>query len=140
MWGNKSETDAAYDDAVGMLLQRVRAGEAVAVLVATHNRTSVERAVATMQRLQLPNDHPGVHFAQILGMSDHVTLGLAQAGYNASKLVPYGPFEKLLPWLLRRLDENQDMFGAMQTDRQLYMAEVVRRVGDYKSGSWKLGL
>jgi len=140
LWGSKAETDAAYDDAIGMLLQRISAGEPAAVLVATHNRTSVERAVATMQRLRVPNDHPAVHFAQILGMSDHLTLGLAQSGYNASKLVPYGPFDKLLPWLLRRLDENKDVFGAMQTDRQLYNAEIVRRVGEYKSDSWKLGL
>jgi hypothetical protein len=51
-----------------------------AVMIATHNRKSIQLAVGTMLRLGIPNDHPNVQFAQIQGMSDHITLALSLSG------------------------------------------------------------
>ena len=72
--------------------------------------------------------HPRVHFAQILGMADDATYGLGAAGYNALKLVPYGAFDELLPWLLRRLEENSSILGAAAEERPLLRRELRRRV------------
>ncbi|KAK3264151.1 hypothetical protein CYMTET_27087 [Cymbomonas tetramitiformis] len=60
-----------------------------------------------MAQHALPSDDPYVHHAQIMGMCDNITFGLALSGHNALKLVTFGKFEEVLPWLLRRLQENQ---------------------------------
>ena len=138
---NKAATDAAYDECAALLLRGVahaeREGEGeggsggggggVAVLLATHNRPSVARATALMADLGLGASHPHVHLAQILGMADDLTLSLGARGFNAHKLVPYGKLEEVLPWLLRRLDENQDALGASAIERPLLRGEVRRR-------------
>ena len=103
----KPATDAAYDCAVKELLAAAAGTGHVAVLLASHNTQSVLCAMREMQHLGLPVHHPGVHFAQIQGMADHLTIGLGDAGYNTHKLVPFGEFGDLLPWLLRRLQENK---------------------------------
>ena len=146
---NKAATDAAYDECAALLLRGVALGEhegrsseveggggdgdggggggGVAVLLATHNRPSVARATALMSELGLGASHPHVHIAQILGMADDLTLSLGARGFNALKLVPYGKLEEVLPWLLRRLDENQDALGASAIERPLLRGEVRRR-------------
>mmetsp|Transcript_21370 Transcript_21370/g.56284 ORF Transcript_21370/g.56284 Transcript_21370/m.56284 type:complete len:89 (+) Transcript_21370:128-394(+) len=80
-----------------------------------------------MEALGVARDHPRVHIAQILGMADDLTLTLGLAGYNALKLVPYGAFHEVMPWLLRRLEENQDALGAAAEERPLLRGEVRRR-------------
>ena len=73
-------------------------------------------------------EHSAVDFAQILGMADDLTFSLGLDGFNAHKLVPYGAFEELLPWLLRRLEENHDALGAAAEERPLLRRELARRV------------
>ncbi len=79
----------------------------VHLLLATHNNKSITHAVYLMNQYCLPNNNKNIHFAQIKGMCDNITNALGLAGYNVSKLVIYGQFEEVLPWLLRRLEENQ---------------------------------
>ena len=62
------------------------------------------------------NDHH-IYFAQLLGMSDHISYNLAYKNYNVAKYVPYGPIKEVLPYLLRRADENTSVAG--QTSREL---------------------
>ena len=124
---SKLETDKSYDSAVELLMQNV-ASSSAGVLVATHNRLSVERAVDTMKRLGLPSNCSGVHFATIMGMCDHISLALGNSGYNALKLVLFGDFDDLFPWLLRRLDENQDIFGGAHDELQYLFGELRRRI------------
>ena len=81
-----------------------------------------------MDSLGLRPDHPRVHVAQILGMADDLTLTVGLRGYNALKLVPYGRFDEVMPWLLRRLEENQDALGAAADERPLLRGEVGRRI------------
>ena len=127
---SKLETDQAYDSAVDLLLHHVASTSSnVGVLVATHNHQSVRRAVETMQRLGLQNDSPGVHFATIMGMCDHISLALGISGFNALKLVLFGKFNDLFPWLLRRLDENQDIFGGAHDEVYYLFCELKRRCG-----------
>ena len=83
-----------------------------------------------MADLKLKRDHPKINFGQIMGICDHVTLALGNGGYNVRKLILYGDFEELFPWLLRRLDENRDILGAAQQDRCLLNKELFSRHGD----------
>lgn len=124
---SKDKTDANYNAAVSFLLSRVKAGS-VALLVATHNRNSVEHAVSGMESLGLPPMHLGVHFGSLMGMVDNISSALGLAGYNSCKLLTFGTYEDVLPWLLRRLQENQDAFGAMQGERDLFRIEIRRRL------------
>lgn len=88
IWHSKSDTDLAYDSAIGKLLHSIASSDTLSakinskpvVMIASHNRSSIESAVATMKSLNIPNDHPNVQFAQILGMSDHITTSLANSG------------------------------------------------------------
>jgi len=123
----KDATDKQYDRAIYDMLSAVTRGEA-AIVIATHNRTSVENAINTMRDLNIPNDHPNVYIAQILGICDHVTCALGVAKYNALKLVLFGDFYEIFPWLLRRLDENSDMMGAQMLESPLVKQELKRRL------------
>jgi len=77
--------------------------------------------------LKIENWHPRIQFAQLQGMADHLTLGLADMGYNANKLVPWGPIDSVFPYLLRRVQENQDIFSGTQFERELLWFELKRR-------------
>ncbi|CAE7736037.1 PRODH2, partial [Symbiodinium sp. CCMP2456] len=126
--GSKEATDAAYDAAAGQVLARVAQGRpSAALMLATHNRRSIQQAVTKMEKLGLQRDHANVHFAQILGMVDNLTLGLGRAGYNASKLLVFGEIHEVLPWLLRRTQENRDAFGAQAAEFPVLSRELRRR-------------
>ena len=129
---SKAETDGAYDRGVALLLDSVAQGDPTSCVVATHNAGSVERAVARMGALGLANDHASVHFAQIMGMCDLLTLALGKGGYNSHKLVLFGEFRELFPWLLRRLDENRDILGGAQKEVPLLEQEIGRRMRNAK--------
>lgn len=80
-----------------------------------------------MQQNNLPNNHAHVHFSQLLGMSDHVSFNLAANGYNASKYMPYGPVKDVIPYLIRRAQENTSVAGQMGRELKLLKDEVRRR-------------
>jgi hypothetical protein len=133
----KADTDRAYDTAINDVLVRISEDErAAAVMVATHNTDSVATAVGAMERVGLLPDCPRVNFAQVMGMCDHLAAALGKGGYNTSKLVLFGEFSEIFPWLLRRLDENRDLLGATQRDRQLLLAELCSRAGMPGLSSW----
>lgn len=125
----KEDTDAAYDDAIAEMVRAIAAdADSCAVIVATHNTASVARCCDEMERAGLPRNHPSVNMAQIMGMCDNVTLALAAAGYNSHKLALYGDFGEIVPWLLRRMDENGDGLSAMTEERRVLSKEVWRRL------------
>lgn len=136
--GSKEETDKSYDNAIELLISTIKEevikldSKKTAVMFATHNRQSIIHATHLFGK-EIPRHYPHIHFAQIKGMSDNLSNGLGLAGYNVSKLVPYGQYEQVLPWLLRRLTENSDFLGAMQSERKLFSREISRRIFNNKS-------
>jgi len=98
------------------------------VLVASHNRSSIER---TLQRMkELNKDHTDVYFGQLLGMADHLTFTLGANGYKAYKYVPYGPIGEVVPYLIRRTQENSTILGSdgVQEERRMVGQELRRRL------------
>ena len=71
--------------------------------------------------------HSHIHFAQLYGMSDHISFNLAQAGCNASKYVPYGPVGEVIPYLIRRAQENRSIAGQIGRELKLIREEIERR-------------
>ncbi len=124
IYPDKNATDEAYDKAVAFCLEN---SKDVAVCVGTHNEISCARAVEIMDEEQISKNHSHVSFAQLLGMSDHISYNLATAGYNVCKYVPYGPVTTVIPYLIRRAEENTSVAG--QTTRELYLIkkELKRR-------------
>jgi hypothetical protein len=134
LWGNKEQTDRNYDASVATIIASIAAAEnsnnAASIVIATHNRDSVEHALACMETWGLDVDDSRINFAQIMGMCDVLTLALGSLGYNSHKLILFGEFMEIFPWLLRRLDENKDMLGAAQLELDVLVAELKRRIVD----------
>ena len=121
---DKSFADGDYNAAVEYCINNI---DTVAAIVATHNEYSNLRAAELMDSKGIPHDHPHMHFSQLYGMSDNITFNLAKAGYSVSKYVPFGPIRDVIPYLMRRAQENSSMNG--QTSRELVLInkELKRR-------------
>ena len=97
-------------------------------MIASHNETSILSVVQRMHDLGIPRSGGGVAFGQLLGMCDHVTYGLGARGYDAFKYVPYGPIQEVVPYLIRRVEENSDVMGGVGKERELLTMELSRRL------------
>lgn len=118
---DKASTDRDFDAALALCAARV---DHMAVCVGTHNEASSARMTALMAEHGIDKSDPRVYFAQLLGMSDHISFNLAAAGYNVAKYVPYGPLREVVPYLIRRAEENTSVAG--QTGRELQLIEDER--------------
>jgi proline dehydrogenase len=121
---DKAGTDAAYDQALLYCLDHL--GE-ISVVNATHNAKSSLLMAEKMQEKGIDASHPGIHFSQLYGMSDPITYNLANAGYRVSKYVPYGQIEDVIPYLIRRTQENTSVTGDMGRELTYIQKEVRRR-------------
>ncbi|UPK71842.1 proline dehydrogenase family protein [Chitinophaga filiformis] len=121
---NKEATDRDYDAAVRFCMERL---DKLAVFVGTHNEQSSMLAASLLHQQELPHDHSHVSFSQLLGMSDNITFNLAHAGYHVSKYLPYGPVKDVMPYLLRRAQENTSISGQMGRELGLIRRERKRR-------------
>ncbi len=117
-------THADYNAAVRYCIEN---HERIGTTVGTHNQESVRLAAALMDELGVPRNHPHINFAQLLGMSDNLTFNMAAAGYNASKYMVYGPVTEVLPYLVRRAQENTSVTGEMGRELSLLKKERKRR-------------
>ena len=122
--GNKNSTDKDFDQALRFCIEHI---EHISICCGTHNEQSVLLLTGLMDENKLPNNHPQIWFSQLYGMSDHISYNLSKLGYNVSKYVPYGPLTSVLPYLIRRAQENTSVKG--QTGRELWliMKEKSRR-------------
>lgn len=116
---NKENTDKDYNEALRLCIQNI---EHVYVCVGSHNEQSCLLMTELMSEKKLENNHPHIWFSQLYGMSDHITYNLAQQNYNTSKYVPYGPITSVLPYLIRRAQENTSVKG--QTGRELALIKT----------------
>jgi hypothetical protein len=120
------DTHACYDACAETLLGGVARGSAE-VMIASHNEASIARVVDRMRALGLDPTTGGVSFGQLLGMCDHVSLSLGAQRYSVHKYVPYGPVHDVVPYLLRRAQENSDMLGGVGKELRLLRGEILRR-------------
>ena len=126
MQPHKAATDQAFDAALKLCVDHI---DHVAVCAGTHNEQSSQYLVHLMQEKGLAPDHPHVWFAQLLGMSDHISFNLSHAGYRVAKYLPYGPVRAVLPYLIRRAEENTAIAGQSSREVELLARERRRRAG-----------
>jgi proline dehydrogenase len=121
---DKASTDRDYDEGVKLCLDHIHN---VSLIIATHNEESNLKATRILQEKNLPLDHTHVHFSQLYGMSDHITFNLAKAGCRVSKYLPFGPIEDVVPYLMRRAQENSSVAGQTSRELALIKKELERR-------------
>ena len=123
---SKETTDSLYDGALNFCLDHL---DRISFCCASHNEKSSMLVVGKMKEKNLSPSHPHIYFSQLLGMSDHISFNLAAAGYNVSKYVPYGPVRDVLPYLIRRAQENTSVKGQTGRELGLILKERERRKG-----------
>ncbi|QEH41254.1 proline dehydrogenase family protein [Chitinophaga sp. XS-30] len=122
---DKAAADRDYDEAIRFCMDRL---DHLAVFIGTHNENSCMLAAQLLHGKGLPHDHPRVSFSQLYGMSDNITFNLAHAGYRVSKYLPYGPVKEVMPYLIRRAQENTSIAGQMGRELSLIREEMKRRL------------
>lgn len=122
----KQNTDIDYDQAVLFCIEHA---DRIAICAGTHNENSSMKLAELMQQKNINPQNKHIYFSQLLGMSDHISYNLANAGYNVAKYVPYGPVREVLPYLIRRAQENTSVKGQTGRELSLIMKEKERRAG-----------
>ena len=121
---DKENTDKDFDGGVKFCIDNI---DRVSLVVASHNERSNMYAVELMQQKGLPLKNPHVHWSQLYGMSDNITFNLAKAGCNVSKYLPFGPIKDVIPYLMRRAQENTSIGGQTSRELGLISKEMKRR-------------
>lgn len=120
----KQATDEQFNQGVRFCVDHY---ETIALCNATHNLESSALLASLIQDNNLPKDHPHLNFCQLYGMSDNLTFNLAAEGFNVGKYVVYGQVEEVVPYLVRRAQENSSVTGDMSRELELYSEEIKRR-------------
>ncbi|MDR1743313.1 MAG: proline dehydrogenase family protein [Dysgonamonadaceae bacterium] len=121
---DKPATDRDFDEIIRYFVDNA---DDIAFMVATHNENSSNLLASLIEEKKLPKNHPNIFFAQLYGMSDHITYNLAERGYNVVKYVPYGEVRTMMPYLFRRAEENTSVKGQSSRELSLIQKERKRR-------------
>lgn len=121
---DKDATDLDYNKAVRFCIDNI---STIGFVVATHNETSTLNAAKLLDEKGLEHNHTHVHFSQLYGMSDNMTFNLAKEGYSVSKYLPFGPIRDVIPYLMRRAQENSSVKGQTGRELSLIKTELARR-------------
>lgn len=121
---SKEASDKDYNDAVRFCVDHL---ENIGMIVASHNEQSNLLATQFLQERGYALNHPHVHFSQLYGMSDNITFNLAKAGCSVSKYLPFGPIKDVVPYLMRRAQENTSVGGQTGRELALIKKELQRR-------------
>jgi proline dehydrogenase len=117
-------TNKDYDRALVYCMEHINSIE---VCAGTHNENSSLLLTNLMKEKGIEPSDDRIWFSQLLGMSDHISYNLAHSGYNVAKYVPYGPVKAVLPYLIRRAQENTSIAGQMGRELKMIIAEQKRR-------------
>ena len=118
----KEATDVNFDETLEYILRNLNV---ISLFIGTHNEQSCYLAINLMKELNIDKTDNRVWFGQLYGMSDHISFNLAAVSYNVAKYVPFGPVKDVMPYLIRRAEENTSVAG--QTSRELMLLKKERK-------------
>jgi len=119
---NKATTDNNFNETLKYILQHL---DDISLFIGTHNEESSYLAMELMDKYGISKSDNRVWFGQLYGMSDHISFNLANHGYNVAKYVPFGPVKDVMPYLIRRAEENTSVAG--QTNRELNLLKTEKK-------------
>ena len=119
---SKEATDLNYDTAVQYMLDHL---DQMSIFAGTHNESSTYALMELMKQTGIASNDNRIWFGQLYGMSDNISYNLAENGYNVAKYLPFGPVRDVMPYLIRRAEENTSVAG--QTSRELEMIKKERK-------------
>jgi proline dehydrogenase len=120
----KQATDEMFNATLRYILDHL---EDIAVFIGTHNEESSYLAMELMERKGIDKANNNIWFGQLYGMSDHISFNLAREGYNVAKYIPFGPVKDVMPYLIRRAEENTSVAGQTSRELSLLQREKKRR-------------
>ncbi|NDK55073.1 proline dehydrogenase family protein [Pontibacter fetidus] len=120
----KNASDELFDNSVKFCVEHI---DRISICAGTHNEQSCYLLMELMDKYNIARNDERVYFAQLFGMSDNLSYNLANAGYNVAKYVPYGPVREVMPYLLRRANENTAIAGQSSREFTLINKEMQRR-------------
>ena len=121
---NKQASDENYDATVAYMLDHL---DCMAIFAGTHNEESSYKLMNRMDAMGLLRNDKRIFFGQLYGMSDNISYNLANAGYNVAKYLPFGPVKDVMPYLIRRAEENTSVAGQTSRELNLIKQERARR-------------
>ncbi|BDD10605.1 proline dehydrogenase [Fulvitalea axinellae] len=121
---NHEATNKQFDDGIRLCFEH---RDFVSVACCSHNESSNKLLAGLIEENDLSQTDPRFYFAQLYGMSDHISYNLAEAGFNVAKYVPYGPVRETMPYLFRRAEENTSVAGQTGRELKLIQQELKRR-------------
>jgi proline dehydrogenase len=121
---SKEATDINYDAAVLYMVENI---DRMAVFAGTHNEESSYKLMQLMTGKGIAKNDNRIFFGQLLGMSDNISFNLASNGYNVAKYLPFGPVRDVMPYLIRRAEENTSVAGQTSRELMLIKKEKERR-------------
>ena len=119
---SKFETDENFNNCLHYMMDNL---DCMSLFAGTHNEDSSYLLMNLMNEKKLLNNDPRIWFGQLYGMSDHISFNLANKGYNVAKYVPFGPVKDVMPYLIRRAEENTSVAG--QTGRELALIKKEKK-------------
>jgi len=123
---SKEATDLNYDAAIHYMVENI---DKMAIFAGTHNELSSYKLMEYMQELNIQKKNARIWFGQLYGMSDNISYNLSANGYNNAKYLPFGPVRDVMPYLIRRAEENTSVAGQTSRELKLITAERNRRKG-----------
>ena len=124
---SKEATDLNYDAAIHYMVENI---DRMAIFAGTHNELSSYKLMEYLQELNIEKKDVRIWFGQLYGMSDNISYNLSANGYNNAKYLPFGPVRDVMPYLIRRAEENTSVAGQTSRELKLITAERNRRKGN----------
>ena len=121
---SKEDTDNQYNKGVEFMFDNI---DLFSIFLGSHNEQSVLNALLLADKMAISKNNQNLYFGQLFGMSDNLTFTLAKNGYNSVKYLPYGPVKDVIPFLIRRAEENTSVSGQTNRELELIKSEVKRR-------------
>lgn len=121
---DKAATDKAFNDALTVCVENIKR---VSVMCGSHNEYSNRLLVELLEKHVIPCNDKHIWFAQLFGMSDNISFNLAKQQFNVVKYLPYGPVKSVMPYLIRRAEENTSVAGQSSRELTLIRKELKRR-------------
>lgn len=118
---DKQATDDNFNEAIKFFMEN----DQLALFAGTHNEQSSYRLMELAKQKDILKNDKRLWFGQLYGMSDHISFNMAKEGYNVAKYLPYGPVRDVMPYLIRRAEENTSVAG--QTSRELMLLKKERK-------------